>query len=429
MQVAGPGVEPLDEDEFNAANEACSDGTIGMAVGRTPGHRGLTWLATADGVATLGIVGARARRGRRRRRRTASASRPRRASARRRRTTTAAPNTVAIGTPATCGAPRRSTEPWARHGGTARARRQRHPDRGCPQSGERRSSPAMPSSRSTGARCSRRSATAADVARPRTGRRRRRGRAPARVHARPPRLRRPTTASPSTRSGRAPRPRPSRRSRRTTARTTTARSTSASSWWCPAPCASTASAACPARRSARRHRGHRRRRRSSTSTSTSPTSSAVAVGDAVTSSCRPATPRSTARSPRSGRPRPPSDGGTTLPVDLTDRRDRSTCRTAYPSRCEVGDGRRPRACSPSPSRRCSPSPRAATPSRWSTARDDAPTCASTLGVFADDMVEIDGDVAAPATRWWCRDVGRRTHGASDAAARGGHQDTTPAHRR
>ena len=40
MQVAGPGVEPPDEDEFTAANAACSDGTIGMAVGGPPATEG-----------------------------------------------------------------------------------------------------------------------------------------------------------------------------------------------------------------------------------------------------------------------------------------------------------------------------------------------------------------------------------------------------
>ena len=40
MQVGGPGVEPLDDATFTAANAACSDGTIGMAVGGPPASEG-----------------------------------------------------------------------------------------------------------------------------------------------------------------------------------------------------------------------------------------------------------------------------------------------------------------------------------------------------------------------------------------------------
>ena len=74
-----------------------------------------------------------------------------------------------------------------------------------------------------------------DVARPRTGHRRRRRRAPARDDPRRRSASPRSTTSPSTRLDRAPRPGPSRRSRRPTARTTTARSTSARSCDRPAP--------------------------------------------------------------------------------------------------------------------------------------------------------------------------------------------------
>ena len=75
------------------------------------------------------------------------------------------------------------------------------------------------------------------------------------------------------------------------------------------------------------------------------------------------------------------------------RRDRASRRAARST--SLSRSSPPTTSSPSRSRRCSPSPRAATPWRCVTGRPPA-SSASSSGTFADGLVEITGDIAEGA---------------------------------
>ena len=143
---------------------------------------------------------------------------------------------------------------------------------------------------------------------------------------------------------------------------------SASCWSCPAPVRvdtvggvpgmAVAEAAIEVDRRRAARPGRRRRRRGRRA---SPSATRVTIELPRT------TPPSPARSPRSSAAATAGDG-TYHGAGRSRRRraDRPAGRHARHGAGRRGVGRR--ACSPCPSRRCSPSPRAATPSRWPTAR-------------------------------------------------------------